>query len=394
VRDVYIIGAGMTRFGLYDGRHLPVKSVFELGKVACLAALDHAGINHRKIESAFCGNVSSPPNCGQTILAPCGISGIPIFNHENACASSSCALKDAYEAIGNGTYDTAIVIGAECWSFLRLSDSSMALSGLISPPQGTNLNQDIAGAFGPALLALVARAHMNEYGTTKEQFAEIAVKNKRNASLNPYAQFQKEVTLEEVLNSRMICDPLTKLQCCPQTDGAAALILSSMDIAKQYTTKMVKLATVTESAAKYKGMGGVLSGFNCFEIAAKKSYELAGVGPEDLDLVEVHDDFTSMELVAYEDLGICKKGEGGRFISEGLSDYGGKVVVSPSGGLLGKGHPLGATGVAQLVEITWQLRGECGSRQVEVAKVGLAHNGGGIGDGYEPGAITISIATR
>jgi len=394
MRAVYIIGAGMTKFGLYDGRHLPAKSVFELGKEACLAALDHAGISHRKIEAAFSGNVGSPPNCGQMILAPCGISGIPVFNHENACASGSSALKHAYEAIGNGTYDSAIVIGAECWSFLKASGSSMALAGLISPPQGTNLNQDIAGAFGPALLALVAKAHMNEYGTTKEQFAKIAVKNKKNAALNPYAQFQKEVTLEEVLNSRMICDPLTKLQCCPQTDGAAALILCSQDVAKQYTTKMVRLAVVTESSAQYKGMGGVLNGFNCFEIAARRAYNLAGVGPEDLDVVEVHDDFTPVELVAYEDLGLCKRGEGGRFIDEGLSDYGGKVVVSPSGGLLGKGHPLGATGVAQLVEITWQLRGECGSRQVEGAKVGLAHNGGGIGDGYEPGAITVSIATR
>lgn len=391
MREVYIIGAGMTKFGLYDGRHLPLKSVFELGKDACLAALDHAGISHRKIEAAFCGNVGSPPNCGQMILAPCGISGIPVFNHENACASGSCALKHAYEAIGNGTYDTALVIGAESFSYLRASGSGMTMGGLVSPPPGTNLNQDLAGVFGPALLALVARVHMNEYGTMEEQFAKVAVKNKRNAAFNPYAQFQKEVTLEEVLNSRMICDPLTLLQCCPQTDGAAALVLCSSDVVRQCTARPVRLAAVIESSAQYKGMGGVLSGFRCFETAAKKAYEVAEVGPEDLNVVEVHDDFTSLELVAYEDLGLCKRGEGGRFIDAGLSDYGGKVVVSPSGGLLGKGHPLGATGVAQLVEIVWQLRGECGARQVEGARVGLAHNGGGIGDGYEPGAIAVSI---
>ena len=394
MKDVYIIGAGMTKFGLYNGKKLPLKNVYELGKEACLAALDHAGINHRKIQAAYCGNVGSPPNCAQMILAQIGISGIPAFNHENGCASGSSALRDAYESIGCGIHDTAIVIGAECWSFMAASGSAMALSGLISPPPGTNLNQDIAGAFGPALLALAGKAHMNEYGTTVEQFARIAVKNKRNAARNPYAQFQKEITLEEVLNSRMICDPITKLQCCPQSDGAAALILTNAEVAGQYSGKPVKLAALIETSAKYKGTAGSLSQFTCFENISKQAYEAVGVGPEDLDVVEVHDDFSTLELIAYEDLGLCKRGEGGRFIDEGLCDYGGEVVVSPSGGLLGKGHPLGATGVAQFVELTWQLRDECGARQVKNAKIGLAHNGGGIGDGYEPGAVTIGILTR
>ena len=394
MRDVFIIGAGMTKFGLYNGKRLPVKSTHELGKEACLAALDYAGINHRKIESAFCGNVASPPTCAQMVLAGCGISGIPTFNHENGCASSSSALKDAFEAIGCGIYDTAIVFGVECWSFLIQSAGPMALAGLASPPPGTNLNQDVAGAFGPALLAMVGKAHMEEYGTTIEQFAKVSVKNKRNATKNPNAQFQKEVTIEEVLNSRMICDPLTILQCCPNSDGAAALVICSSDIAKQYTTKPVKIGAITELSAPYKGMDGTLSGFRCFEDAARTSYEIVGVGPEDLDVVEVHDDFTPIEIVAYEDLGLCKRGEGGRFIDEGLSDYGGKVVVSPSGGLLGKGHPMGATGVAQIVELFWQLRGECGPRQVENANVALAHNGGGIGEGFEPGATTITIVTK
>ncbi|MBW1989351.1 MAG: thiolase family protein, partial [Deltaproteobacteria bacterium] len=244
------------------------------------------------------------------------------------------------------------------------------------------------------LLALVGNAHMQEYGTTVEQFAKIAVKNKRNAAKNPYAQFRKEVALEEVLSSRMICDPLTKLQCCPNSDGAAALVLCTAEVARQYTTKPVKISAITEMSAPYKGMGGKLSGFLCFEQTAKQSYETAGVGPQDLDVVEVHDDFTPIELVAYEDLGICPRGEGGRYVDEGLVDFGGDVVVSPSGGLLGKGHPMGATGVAQIVELVWQLRGECGARQVEGARVGLAHNGGGIGDGFEPGATTITIVTR
>lgn len=391
MRDVYIIGAGMTRFGLYDGRRLPYKSVYELGAEACMAALDHAGISHRKIEAAFCGNLSTPPNCCQNITAPIGISGIPAFNHENGCAAGSCALKHGWDSVANGMVDVALVMGAEKWSLEP--GVNRTTGGLLTMSPGMNLNQDVAGAFGTALLALVANAHMNEYGTTKEQLAKISVKNKRNAAMNPYAQFQKEVTLEEVLNSRMISDPLTLLQCCPQSDGAAAVVICTKEVARQYTTKPVKIPFITESAAQYKGMEGSLSGFKCFQRASKLAYEASGIGSEELDVVEVHDDFTSLELVAYEDLTLCPVGEAGPAVDEGLFDFGGKCVVSPSGGLLGKGHPIGATGVAQLVEIAWQLRGECGKRQVEGAKVGLAHNGGGVGDGYEPGSVTITIAT-
>ncbi|MBU2549896.1 MAG: thiolase family protein [Proteobacteria bacterium] len=394
MRDVFVIGAGMTRFGLYDGRRLPSKSVHELGMEACLAALDDSGVNHRRIEAAFSGNVTSAPNCGQMILSLCGISGIPTFNHENACASGSAAFKHAVDSIASGICDLALVVGAECWSFTRAMGSPAAMAGLVAPAPGLNLNQDIAGAFGPALLALVGRAHMAEYGTTPEQLALIAVKNKRNAARNPLAQFQKEVSLIQVLDSRMISDPLTKLQCCPHTDGAAAVILASADAARQGARQPVKIAASAMKSASYKGLEGRLSGLKCFELSARAAYEAAGIGPDDVDVVELHDDFTSVELVAYEDLGLCPRGEAGRFIEEGRSDYGGQVVVNPSGGLLGKGHPLGATGVAQIVELTWQLRGDCGVRQVEGARVGLAHNGGGIGEGFEPGIATITLLTR
>ena len=390
MRDVYIIGAGMTRFGLYDGRHLPYKTIYELGANACMAALDHAGISHRKIESAFCGNGSAPPNCCQNIMAPIGISGIPAYNHENGCAAGSSALRHGWECVASGMVDTALVIGADKWS---LPPGMNRATGLLAVPYGMNLNQDVAGAFGTALLALIANAHMNEFGTTREQLAKISVKNKRNGAMNPYAQFQKEVSLEDVLNSRMISDPLTLLQCCPQSDGAAAVVIATADVARQYTTKPVKIAYITENAGQYKGMEGSLSQFKCFQRISKMAYDACGIGPEDLDLVEVHDDFTSLELVAYEDLGLCARGEAGRCVDEGVFDFGGQCVVSPSGGLLAKGHPIGATGVAQLVEIAWQLRGECGKRQVEGAKAGLAHNGGGVGDGYEPGAVTVTIAT-
>ncbi len=393
MRDVYIFGAGMTKFGLYDGIKMPVKSSHELGKEACLKAIDYAGIDHRKIESAFCGTVASIPCCAQMVLALCGISGIPTYNHENGCASSSSALKHAWLSIASGMCDTAIVFGVECWSHLMQAGGGMAMAGMASPPPGNNLNQDVAGAFGPALLAMVGRAHMDAFGTTVEQFAKVAVKNKRNAAMNSNAHFQKPVTLEEVLNSKMICDPLTKLQCCPNSDGAAAMIIGTGDIARRHTTKPVKIEAITQLSSPYKGLAGDLSGFKCFVDASKQAYNLCGIGPQDLDVVEVHDDFTTLEIVAYEDIGLCNRGEGGEFIDKGLSDYGGKVVVSPSGGLLGKGHPMGATGVAQILELFWQVRGECGERQVKDAKVGLAHNGGGIGEGFEPGATTITIVS-
>lgn len=393
MRDVYIFGAGMTKFGLYNGIKMPEKSSHELGKEACLKAIDYACIDHRSIESAFCGTVASIPTCAQMVLALCGISGIPTYNHENGCASSSSALKHAYDSISSGLYDSAIVFGVECWSHVMKANGA-ALAGMASPPPGNNLNQDVAGAFGPAMLAMVGRAHMDKYGTTVEQFAKVAVKNKKNAAMNPNAQFQKTVTLEEVLNSPMICEPLTKLQCCPNSDGAAAMVIGTRRFAKRYTSNPVKIEAITQMSSPYKGMKGDLSGFKCFVDASTRAYNLCGIGPQDLDVVEVHDDFTTLEVVAYEDLGLCNRGEGGEFIDKGLSDFGGKVVVSPSGGLLGKGHPMGATGVAQVLELFWQLKGECGKRQVENAMVGLAHNGGGIGEGFEPGATTITIISR
>jgi benzoylsuccinyl-CoA thiolase BbsB subunit len=235
----------------------------------------------------------------------------------------------------------------------------------------------------PSQFALVARWHMQQYGTTREQFAKVAVKAHRNGVLNPYAQYRQEVTIDEVLNSRMISDPITLLMCCPTGDGAAAAVLCSMERARQLTTMPVKVAASALNSTIYtKGMGTqnfgscIQSGPGVITVSARQAYEEAGLGPEDLDVVELHDAFATSELIHYEDLELCKAGEGGRLVDEGIVDLGGRIPVNPSGGLLAKGHPLGATGIAQIVEIVWQLRGVCGDRQVDGAKVGLAEVAG------------------
>ena len=232
---------------------------------------------------------------------------------------------------------------------------------------------------------------MEEYGTTKEQFAKISVKNHFHGSLNPNAQYQKKVTLEEVLSSRMICDPVTLLQCTPTGDGAAALILANERVAKQYTTKMVEIVGSITMTGRYKASKGNFASIGSCRLAAKELYEITGIGPDDLNVVEQHDCFTPHELVTYEDLGICEPGEGGKLVDDGVTTLGGKVPFNVSGGLQSKGHPIAATGAAQIVELVWQLRCECGKRQVTNAKIGLAHNGGGIGNGLEPGLISLTM---
>ncbi len=378
MREVFVIGAGMTRFKKY----FQTKRIEDLGREACVSALKHAGVNQRQIEAVYSGNVMDFPNVGQRICDQIGISGVPVFNHENACGSSAAAFRDAYFAVANGAFELVMCVGAE--------SMTGKMAGIIDIGEGKDLQND-AGLVMPAVFALLARRHMEEYGTTPEQFARISVKNHQHGALNPYAQYQREVTLEEVLNSRLICDPITLLECTPIGDGAAAVILCSDKVARKYTTKPVKILASVLISGKYKGNKGNATRINACCEAAQLAYETAGVGPEDLDVIELHDCFAPHELLAYEDLGLCAKGEGGRMVDEGRTSLGGDIPVNPSGGLLSKGHPLGATGVAQVVEIVWQLRGEAGKRQVKGAKIGLAHNGGGIGPGLEPGAMSIII---
>ncbi len=386
MREVAIIGAGMIKFG-----KMPDYPAAQMGGDAAQMAIKQAGINPTKIEATYCGNIGNAPNLAQRINGEMGVTGIPAFNHENACASSSAAFRQGFLAIANGLQDYVLVVGVENMTS-HIASGTMAAGPLVLP-HGANLEAD-NGMLMPAGFALTGRRHMHEFGTTEEQFAKIAVKNHDHSVLNPYAQYNKTFTLDEVLNSRLVCDPITLYQCCPIGDGAAAVIITTAEKAKQHTTKPITVGGSVLTSGVYKASAEGPPRIDACISASKECYEMSGVGPEDIDVVELHDCFTIHELLAYEDLGLCPKGEGGRFIDEGKSDYGGQVVVNPSGGLLSKGHPIGATGVAQMVEIVWQLQGDCGERQVPGAKIGLTHNGGGFGPGNEPGAMSISILKK
>lgn len=377
MRDVYVIGVGMIRFGRYTGRRID-----EFGSVAAWNAIIDSKISPKDIQVGFCSHSNAGRVAGQRILKEIGITGIEIVNIENACSGGSSAFRQGYCSVGGGFSDTAIVIGV---------DRMYGEGGLIPAS-----SEDLEGLLGrtlPGRYAMAIKRHMYEYGTTVEQLARISVKNHRYGALNAYAQYQKEVTLEEVLSSRMISDPLTLLQCCPAGDGAAAIILAAEDWARKYTNKPVKVAASVVQSGKYQSSFSDLTGSELTIRAAKIAYEIAACGPEDIDVCEVHDAFTAGELMHYENLGFCPKGEGGRLIDEGVTEIGGRIPVNPSGGLLSRGHPLGATGVAQIAEIVWQLREQAGKRQVAGARVGLTQTIGGAIPEIGSGACSVNIFT-
>ena len=363
MREVVVAGAGMHKFGRF-----PDKTIVEIGNTACQAALKDAGLKWRDIEAAYCGHAFQGSVVGERIAASFGYTGIPVVNVENACASGSTAFLIAYQAVAGGFKDIALAVGAEKME-RRMIDvqqkGTPEVTMRLLPP--------------PVKYALEARRYMEEYGLTLEQLAKVSVKNHRNGCYNPYSQYQQELTIEEVLGSRMICDPLTLYQCCPSGDGAAAVVICTDEIARRLTMSgrpLVRVASASlTSQAFVRGETG--DPWELTVRAAKEAYEKAGVGPEDLDVIELHDCFTMAEIGHYEDFGLCARGEGMRLIHEGATELGGRIPVNPSGGLLAKGHPIGATGIAQLVELVWQLRGEAGQRQVEGAKVGMAHTMGG-----------------
>lgn len=370
MRDAYIIGAGMTVFGKHSDR-----SLRDLGGEACMSAIHDAGINPKEIEAGFCGNalgsvLQGETGVGQNVFWEVGINGIPVINVENACATGATALHQAWQAVTGGFYDMVIVVGVE----------------KAVMPKGTVLNVGAGelevklGEVFPGHFSLIAQKHMDLYGTTREQMAKVSVKNHYNGTLNPYAQFQKLFTVEEVLNSPMIAGPLTLYSCCPNSDGAAALILCSGKKARQANGKAVKVAASVLATGIYENMRDI-STWEVEKRAASEAYRRASLGPEDMDVVEVHDAFTICELIHYEGLGLCPTGEGGRLIDEGATELSGKIPVNPSGGLLSRGHPVGASGVAQVLEIVWQLRGQAGQRQVRDARVGLAQIMGGSKEG-------------
>ena len=371
MRDVAIIGIGGTKFGKYT--HLSVR---DLGEEACIKAMRDAGVKPTDIELAYAGNLAQWEwgqglLIGQVVLRELGLTRIPITRVENGCATASCAFREAWFKVAAGECDVALAFGVEQMNVVG-SDKMLSI---FTGPQYPERAGDM-GFTAPGIFALMARRHMEEFGTTREQLAMVAVKNRKYGSQNPEAQLTTPVTLEQVLNDRMIVDPLTLPQCCPRGDGAAAVVLASKEAARKFTTKPVWVAASVHVSGLYPHDQSYTF-FDTDVRGAKAAYEMAGLGPDDLDLAEVHDCFSTAEIVHYEDLGFCAKGEGGRYVEDGLADIGGKVPVNISGGLLSKGHVIGATGISQIIEVARQLRGEAGPRQIPDAKVGLQHNGGG-----------------
>ncbi len=375
MRDVAVIGIGVTKFGeLWD------TSFRDLFVDAGLRALEDAEMDGGEIDALYVGNMSAGQFIQQEHVASliadhAGLVPAPCTRVEAACASGGLALRQAFISVASGIHDIVVAGGIEKMTDI-LSDQT---TGALATAADREWEAYVGTTF-PGLYALMARRHMHNFGTTKEQMAEVAVKNHKNGVLNPYAQYQREITVETVLNSPVVTEPLNLFDCSPISDGGAAIILAPIEKAKEYSDTPITIAgsgqaSGTLSLHDRKTLTGILAS----EQAAKMAYEMADVGPKDIDLAEVHDCFTIAEIMAIEDLGFCEKGEGGKMVEEGETYPDGSIPVNVSGGLKAKGHPVGATGIAQAVEVVTQLRGEAGKRQIEGAKIGLTHNVGGSG---------------
>ena len=371
-----IAGVGMTKFGKQ-----PERSIEELGRDALTRAMKDAGVERGDIDEAFCGSSYGGPLIGQRILRDLGMTGIPITNVENACSSGAAALREACWAVKAGRAETIAVIGVE--KLTRFSGGTL-------PLEETDLEVNLGNVM-PAVYAMRARRYMHETGATARHFAMVAVKAHEYGARNPHAQMQNRTTVEEVMRSRMIADPLTLYMCCPTGDGAAAAIVTGEARGRQSGAKLVRIEASVLQSGEYKTGFRDMARSELTERTARLGYEAAGIGPQDISLAEVHDAFASAEIMYYEALGLCGKGEGAAMIERGDSGPGGRQPVNPSGGLACRGHPVGATGVAQIVEAVWQLRGEAGPRQVPGAKVALTHcTGGGI-SGLDHGACAVHV---
>ncbi len=383
MREVAVIGVSMIKFGRY-----PDKDVSQLAAQAGHEALKDAGLEMKTIESLYSGNLYQTSGSGQRILQQMGQTGIPVVNVANACATGSTAFREAYFAIASGAFDIVMAVGSE----------QMGKQGLLGSrgDPATSLEGRVGSYMMPAVFGMAGMEHAKKYGTQQEHFAMASVKNHFHSTQNPLAQYQKESPLDEVMNGRVIAYPNTLLMCCPTGDGAAAAILCSMDKARQYTTQPIKVAASVLTSDPYTDRDLTLPDINTLtRNAAAIAYKQAGIGPEDLSQVELHDCFATAELLHYENLGLCEEGMAGKHVASGAPWIGNKIptkyqediapfqdksytpktktVVNASGGLLSKGHPLGATGVANIAEIVWHLRGQAGNRQVEGSKIGMAH---------------------
>jgi acetyl-CoA C-acetyltransferase len=375
MRSVAIIGAGMTKFGEDWERGFR-----ELVTEAGVRALEDAKISGDEISAGYVGTMASGSLVGQEhtgalIADYMGLNPIPITRVEGACASGSLALRQGILAVSSGLHDVVVVGGVEKMTDLDTAAVSQILGGA-----GDQEWELFLGATFPGLYSMMARRHMHEYGTTEEMLASVAVKNHENGAKNPYAQFQREISMEIALNSKVVADPLKVMDCSPITDGAAAVVLAPMEKAPSYTAKPIEvLASEQASGTLALHDRKSLTSINAAKIASERAYKKAGITPKDVSVAEVHDCFTIAEVIATEDLGFFEPGLGGKAALEGRTKIGGDIAVNTSGGLKATGHPVGATGVKQACEISWQLRGERGDAQVKDVEYGLTHNVGGSG---------------
>lgn len=408
--DAVIAGVGMTRFAKHPDRGLK-----DLSAEAVNAAVSDAGITLDDLEAAFVGNCAAglvtgqESVRGQVVLNPLGVGKIPIINVENACASGSTALQQACVMVTAGMHDMVLALGVEKLTHPDKMRSFAAFAGamdvdelaemmeaLSDPSQQSDSdsgNGDGGGGAGQNrsmfmdVYAMAARNHMERYGTTREQFAAVASKNSFHGSLNPLAQFREELTVDEVLADRLIVDPLTRSMCSPIGDGAAAAVVMSPRKASELgIAQPVKVTTMV----MHSGWNHTEDEPDTVRLCATEAYEEAGLGPDDLDVVELHDASAPAEIIGYEQLGLCAEGEGGKLVESGDTRLGGRLPVNTSGGLLRKGHPVGATGLAQVVELTLQLQDRAGPRQVEGARTALAQNGGGK-KGNDAAAMLVTV---
>lgn len=382
MREVEVLGIGQSDFGKF-----PELRATDLGTVAVTRALKDAGIDPRDIQVAYCGRAVDGSTTGQDILKNVGITQIEINNVENACASGMNAVNLLYRDIAYGVYDVGIAIGVE----------AMTSSSLAGKLLGAN-KDDINGQLGmsmPGYFALMTKRFMNETGATLEDMAYPSEKNHRNGCLNPYSMYKKKFSIEQIVNSRVISDPITLYECCPTTDGAAAVIYCTKEYAQKHTDKLIRVAGSKMVSSCYEDPTKDITGFYMPQVLSKAVYEETGIAPSDIDCVELHDAFSPEEIWAYSDLGLCKKEDVLDFIRSGKAEIDGTCAVNASGGLLSLGHPLGASGVRVVCEIALQLRGDAGEHQVPGAKVGMAQMMGGFLSGLQaPIAAGIQILTK
>ena len=375
MRPVSIIATGMTPFGVF-----PELSIRDLAAEAGSRCLESARVSPEQVEAFYLGNFAGPSFVGQNHLAPyiasaLGLHGIPATRFEAACASSGSAFFHAFSAVAAGLYDLVLVAGVE-----KMTSQSTSRTTDILAAAGEFTGEVKAGATFPSLFGMIARRHMHQYGTTREHLAAVAVKNHANGAKNPLAHMRKPITMEKALGARMIADPLGLYDCSLISDGAAAVLLCSAERAKEFTAKPVRVRAVAQ-ASDHLALDEKedITTFPAVVAAGNKAYERAGIGPADIDFAELHDCFTIAEIIALEDLGFVERGRGGPATLEGRTSPEGERPINISGGLKSKGHPVGATGVAQICEVAAQIRGECGERQIKKVNVGLAQNLGGSG---------------